>query len=514
MRLHGRPKHISAALLALVLLLFGVLLTACRGTSCPKGKPCDCSCAEDCSVFGCLGYSILNPITLTEQTDVSAEGKTVKGLTIFGLEDSALQDNINANLGIFVSEIADSEPEDFGQPSRLSKDGFDPLQRTIELNATWNCNDLLSLVIVDEVSNMSLRYMSLYPKSINLKTGAELKLGDLFKDDSYKEIINSAVSSAIENSSTFFDPALGAASPISVSTDENYEGAGNETPFFLSDSGLCIVLKYGTPGLGFSGTEDEVVTIGYERFKGLWTIAAEIDSSIYIDPSACGYLLNYADSANIVVDEEERDLGSDSVYLYDSLVYPKEFPDKLVKAGKKMLDEARIEDADARAALSRQNSSWVSSNNIVTCYSIAGLNVIKHEVAENVSGDGMWTTVTKCRIFDRGGRELNAKDIFGEWNYKPFFKERLAEFWSLSYGADGSSLESGDSEELSPKTLERLMDGSSLCLASEGISFYTDCVKINRIGEAGEYSYCTSLSVFADYAEIGITHLAALFDIE
>lgn len=475
-----------------------------------EGKPDAASVIEMArELTSGIKYAITEPISFNKQTKDSGEGGlTLEYLSIYGLKDTAVQDGINELLHDRASALYDDDTPAFKgieEMPRLSE------ERSVDVSSdfTWNSNDIISVVTRKTASDEANSIEYLDCVTLSLKDGREMKLGDLFAAGfDYLSIINDTVGQALDEQWLLSD-CYGELEKLSAEHLSEAPLVNEDTPFFLSDRGINIILHYDNEDLSFSETKEQAVCVGFDRFGQNWVIAGGCDPELYSDPSGMGYLMTYSGAENYIAEETVRDLGRENVWLLDAVYYPEDMPEELIDEARLMLEETRISDDDALAFARAGDVVWASSNNEIFCSSINGYYIFCKNAADNIRNSGTWATDTVCRVYDGEFREVELRDIFAtSWDHTEIFRNKLADSWSMSYGAAGFSLDSGDSGELGADTADGLIEGGSFMLGSRGITFYTESLKISSTDEAAPCTYIKALSVFVPYGEIGLDHFA------
>ena len=503
-------KTVTSVITALA-LLFGV--SACGvADETLEVKPTNVSTVIEMAeeITTGISYTVTEPISFNRQvrTDGEEDSRKLEYVTVFGLADTEVQDHINEELARLAAAEFNEETPVFSGIDEMPELSSDALLNVRAFN-TWNSNDIISIVSTKDISDESSFLQYIEGHTFSLEDGRELALGDLFASDfDYLGVINEVIDEAMAEKWTMFD-VNGDLAELGAEKLSDGPLANEDTPYFLNERGVNIILKSDNRDISFSDTKEGTICVGYERFGRNWTISGGINSDLYEDVSSQGYMMTYTGSENYVRSETVRDLEREDVWLYDVLAYPEDFPEQLVYEAENMLAEASVSDEDALKSAKSGTVIWTSSNNEVTCYELGDYYMICRETTDNLRSSGTWQTETVCRVFDDNIRELELSDLFASgWDCEDVFKQKLADSWSLGYGAFGYMLETGDVEELSAETLDDLVASGSFKLEPQGITLYTRSLGVSRADGENANLYITPLSVYIPYGEIGLGRFA------
>ena len=498
----------------IVILAAGALLMAASSCGVPQEsfevKPTNVSTVIEMAkeITSGISYTITEPISFNKQvTEDGEEGlRRLEFLSIYGLNDTEVQNSINAALQANASLLYSDAAPAFNGIEEMPQLAEGHSLNVISKN-TWNSNDIVSVLTQKTLSDEanSIEYLDCI--TMSLADGRELKLADLFASDfDYLSVINEAVDEALEEKWTLFD-FNGELRQISAEKLSEEALVDEDTKFFLDDRGVNIILHSDDTDILFSEPREQSICVGFERFGRNWVIAGGCNEELYADPSSMGYAMTYSGAENYIVDETIRDLDREDVWMLDAMYYPEDMPEELIECARAMLEEATISDEEAQSFAKSGAVIWASLNNEITCRKIGDYYVMRRETTDNIRNAGNWASETVCRVYDSDFNEVQLGDIFASaWDYTDVFKQKLTDSWSLSYGAAGFVLDSGESTELSSDTLEELVESGSFELGSMGITLYTRTLEITNADASN--TYLTPMSVFVPYGEFSLNHFA------
>ena len=393
-------------------------------------------------------------------------------VSISGLKDTTIQDAINLKLHTIAQElyakVSSAERPVVGMSVEFNDNdvlsvcahGYynDPVQYNFAMQSV---GDLSPTPLVTAEEGEIATY------SVDLRTGKELTLGDLFTEGfDYKSIIGDLVDESI--------------------------------PFWISQYGLVFPIN------------GENTYFGFDSFEDNWIIAGGCDSSIYEDPSLISPAMTYQHGMNNVVNENDNSLGMDNIFLYRYTSWPEGTPDVIANKINELID-ARYPNEDEVLALAKANrGTWISGNFNAYCYAIGGYYSV-HEYTNHDITDGLiWVAGNTYHTYDEDGRELGYSDVFTDsFDYETLIKEKLKFTWDMSYGASSGIYFLADDSTglLSEELSDEIFNGITFAVSTDQLSFATKALYIKDLSGETENIYYTPLIFDITYNEIGANNL-------
>lgn len=196
-----------------------------------------------------ISHFIVNPLEIRDEPKQQGSGPHDNTFLVSGLKDQKIQEKINDRLRGFYQEIKDRDLPPYRGIRVKIPEGSILLENSLYAYDSFNYNNILSVVVTNN-RGYSVPGQD-YPHpisvtetlSIDLNTGKELTLKDVFTDDvDYLTLLNRNVSAQAQRSQPEF---YGWYEGLRLVTP--FKGLSKDQKFHLFPGGIGLVFDYRTP---------------------------------------------------------------------------------------------------------------------------------------------------------------------------------------------------------------------------------------------------------------------------
>lgn len=409
---------------------------------------------------------------------------------ISGLKDSSIQDSINQAISDKYSEIMETELPPYRGISSKVDTSVRKDSETVSMNVTGNYNNILSVLIICNVSRGGMHYIDCHTMNFDLNTGEQISLRELFPEDENCDTLNQAAADKLDA----FGNRYGGGNVYDTSKEylmlSVFKGIDENQKFYLSDKGIHLVFDYTNPEFYFPAFAPYEVEIGFDEVYEALNLGVfdRSGESLYTDEED-KYILVYGNEKMAESDKEVPDGGA-NVHYGMNCTYPEGLPENV----KEKAGELNVFDDEFAASLKKEAASapayQYGYTNDVRVNHIGNYYNLIHSVSYYKAN--YWGEDTESFVYDVNGNELEISDLFREGaDYEKVIKNFIEEKLSYDF-PDGN---------YGGYTLEEVYEGISFSLDNYGLQIRTQPIKFTM--EYGETDYESSVSIFIPYEEFG-----------
>lgn len=415
---------------ALILAVCMVLGLAAVMTACGSGGAVDSEISADISDADLVGNRVEAPVENEFFTANNIEIETVnisesdnftgEYVEISGLKNAEVQDKINTLIKTTVETVMDNKnpPPYRGAMAALKQykkeDGsLEPADSYVSADVIGNVNNILSVEIyrnvyygdVDGEYNDAAWFNEVIPLNIDLNTGEEIKLQDLFADNvDGLEYVNRYVADELKSYDYENEDSLFFTDRYDIKLTAPFGGFEEDVNFaFNSATGsITVFLDYKTPEfyIGDTGTSFARMQIPYSEYMGV-TEKFMSEESLFTDETPVYWLITGDRERGLLKRENSEealtDLG-DKVNVYRSFNYyedqDKDFVDYARTVYEGMGDNADFVN-DVKKIREENDDVYAFFRTLVDCTNTGKYNIVYcvyEKAIEAINGEN-WETV-------------------------------------------------------------------------------------------------------------------------
>lgn len=396
----ARPISMAVTVIA----LSGALLLV--GTACGKEESTEIIINAPVEI----PYFTRNPIEVITDEKTEGDGYS-RTITIKGLSDEKVQEGINNELKATYRLMNESElPPYRGIRNRISSDMV--ISRSyLDADVTFNYNNVASIHIAGSRAYGEVTVGVAEAYNINLVTGEEITLKDVFADDvDYKTLLNNAISKSLEKSNATEESEDYSYMGGGIKLVSPFKGISEHQKFYLDQSGICLIMDYGNPefDLGFYPV---TIYISFEELGDVVAVTKRFSDSakdLYESSDSPVYEFRPDWYGNSI--HEEKNQTIDKINVFQSFQYSTDIPDQaLVKVKElKTVDQENLKEIKEKADTSLQ--TWNSLEQYVLARKFGKYTMVTRSIS--MSFNNQWKAENLNFCYDEYGNELHISDLF------------------------------------------------------------------------------------------------------
>ncbi|MDO4482645.1 MAG: hypothetical protein Q4C14_08020 [Bacillota bacterium] len=411
-------------------------------------------------------------------------------LEISGLSDSSVQSRINSAISDKYIEIVETELPPYRGIYSAADPSAPKESEIVSMNAAGSFNNILSIMIICNVSRGGIHYTDIHTMNFDLNTGEEITLSQLFQYEGSCDVFNRAVGEKLDASGHRY----GGGNVHDTSKEylmlSAFKGIKDDQKFYLSDDGIHLVFDYTNPEFYLPAFVPYEINIGFDE-------AAEAVDLNAFDVSEESLFTDTEEKYLLVYGNEDRESsgktapeGKSNLHFSMHCTYPAGLPD----AVKSKAEELDVFDDEFAAALKSEAASAPSYQyglaNDVSVNHIGKYYNVVHSVSYYRAN--FWGERVESFVYDTEGNPVEIADVFKEGaDYESVIKKSIEEKLSKDF-PDGN---------YEGYSLDEIYSGISFALDAYGMQIKTQPIKFTM--ESGGAEYESSASIFIPYEKFG-----------
>lgn len=327
----GRNRRLFSAAMALVLMV--------SISGCAQEHPAEPDPVPSKSILSpvTIPYLIRNPIE-ADYTEKSEEGLTERTLTISGLRDQELQNSINGRLSDLYQTMRQGELPPYRGIRQAIQENTTPSSVSLDASLSFNYNNVISVMVysnrnLDEKSTNPVYIGEMKTLNIDLGTGREIRLKDVFADDvDYLSLLSDVVnkrlikSNPMEEEESYLDMMSGGLRLVAP-----FKGIREDQKFGLYQGGLVLIIDYENPEFN-TGFYANSIYIPFEELGSVVAVTERFynpEKDLY--QSEKPLVFEFVQTGNLEREQKQELREVDGIQVYQTLSYPKNLPQEPLK---------------------------------------------------------------------------------------------------------------------------------------------------------------------------------------